>query len=125
VRFFSCLSPIFSSLVTSALEDGESIKKHYNNSRKTLTLTHRLRAFENRVVRGIFGPKRNEVRREWRKLHIEELRILYLSPNIIRQIKSRRMRWAGYVARMGYVRKVYRVLVGKPEGKIPLGGPKR
>jgi hypothetical protein len=58
-------------------------------------------------------------------LQIEELRILYLSPNIIRQIKSRRMRWAGYVARMGYVRKVYRVLVGKPEETIPLGGPKR
>jgi hypothetical protein len=65
----------------------------------------------------------DEVTREWRKLHNEELYILYSSSNIIRQIKSRRMRWAGHVARMRENRKVYRVLVGKPEGKRPLGRP--
>jgi hypothetical protein len=81
--------------------------------------------FENRVLRRIFGPKRDEVTREWRKLHNEELHILYSSPDIIRQVKSRRMRWAGHVARMGKERKVYKVLVGKPEGKRPLGRPRR
>jgi hypothetical protein len=86
---------------------------------------HRLRVFENRVLRKISRPKRNEVAGEWRKLHNEELHILYSSPNIIRQIKSRRMRWAGHVARLGEERKVYRVLVGKPEGKISLGRPRR
>jgi hypothetical protein len=73
--------------------------------------------FENVVLRRIFGPKREEVKGEWRKLHNRELHNLYSSPDIIRQIKSRRMRWAGYVARMGEGRKVYRVLVGEPEGK--------
>jgi hypothetical protein len=73
--------------------------------------------FENRVLRRIFGPKRDEVSGEWRKLHNEELNNLYSSPDIIRQVKSRRMRWAGHVARMGEERKVYNVLVGKPEGK--------
>jgi hypothetical protein len=72
---------------------------------------------ENRVLRRIFGPKRYEVTGEWRKLHNEELLNLYSSPAIIRQVKSRRMRWAGHVARMGEERKVYKVLVGKPEGK--------
>jgi len=85
----------------------------------------RLRVFENRVLRGIFGPKRGEVTEEWRKLHNEELNNLYYSSNIVRVIKSRRMRWAGYVARMGEERGVYRVLVGKPEGKRPLGRPRR
>jgi hypothetical protein len=86
---------------------------------------HRLRVFENRVLRRIFGPKRDEVTGEWRKLHNEELRILYSSPNIIRQIKSRRMRWAGHVARMGEERSVYRVLMGMLKGKRPLGRPRR
>jgi hypothetical protein len=81
---------------------------------------HRLRAFENRVLRRIFGPKRDEVTREWRKLHSEELHNLYSSPDIIRQVKSRRMRWAGHVAHMREERKVYKVLVGKPEGKRQL-----
>jgi hypothetical protein len=81
--------------------------------------------FENRVLRRIFRPKRDEVTREWRKLHSEELHILYSSPNIIRQIKSWRMRWAGHVARMGEESNVYRVLMGKPEGKRPLGIPRR
>jgi hypothetical protein len=86
---------------------------------------HRLRVFENRVQRRIFGPKRDEVTGEWRKLRKEELHNLYKSPDIIRQIKSRRMCWAGHVARMGEGRNVYRVLVGKPEGKRSLGRPRR
>jgi hypothetical protein len=91
----------------------------------TLREEHRLRVFENRVLRRIFGPKRDEVTGEWKKLHNEELHILYSPPNIIRQIKSRVMRWAGNVARMEEKRKVYKVLVGKPEGKRPLGRPRR
>jgi hypothetical protein len=82
---------------------------------------HRLRVFENRVLRRIFGPKRDEVTGEWRKLHNEELRDLYSSSSIIRIIKSRRKRWAGHVARMGEKRNSYRLLVGNPEGKAPLG----
>jgi hypothetical protein len=81
--------------------------------------------FENRVLRRIFGPRRDEVTGEWRKLHNEELHNLYSSPDIIRQIKSRRMRWAGHVARIGEERKVYAVLVVKPEGKRPLERPRR
>jgi hypothetical protein len=81
--------------------------------------------FENRVLRKIFGPKREEITAEWRKLHNGELRILYSSPDIIRQIKSRRMRWAGHVAHMGEGRNMYRVLVGKLEGKRPLERPRR
>jgi hypothetical protein len=86
---------------------------------------HRLRVFENRVLRRIFVPKRDEVTGEWRKLHNVELHNLYSSPDIIRQVKSRRMRWAGHVARMGEETKVYKVLVGKPEGRRPLGRPRR
>jgi hypothetical protein len=81
--------------------------------------------FENRVLRRRFGPKRDEVTGEWRKLHKGELHNLYSTPDIIRQIKLRRMRWAGHVAHMGEGRNVYRVLVGKPEGKKPLGRPMR
>jgi hypothetical protein len=91
----------------------------------TLREEHRLRVFENRVLRRIFGHKRDEVTGQWRKLHIEELNNLYSSPDISRQIKSRLMRWTGHVARMGKERKVYKVLVGKPEGKRPLGRPRR
>jgi hypothetical protein len=80
--------------------------------------------FENTVLSRIFGPKRDEVTGEWRKLHNEELRNLYASPSIIRIIKSRRMRWAGHVARMGEKRNAYRLLVGKLEGKRPLGRPR-
>jgi hypothetical protein len=87
----------------------------------TLREENRLRVFESRVLRRIFGPKRNEVTGEWRKLYNEELHILYSSPNIIRQIKSRRMRWAGHVSRMEEERNVYRALMGKPQGKRPLG----
>jgi hypothetical protein len=85
----------------------------------------RLRVFENRVFRRVFGPKRKEVTGEWRKLHNEELNDLYSLPNIVGVVKSRRMRWAGHVAHMGDERGVYRVLVGKPEGKRPLGRPRR
>jgi hypothetical protein len=81
--------------------------------------------FENRVLRRIFGPKRDVVTGGWRKLHNEELHNLYASPSIIRIIKSRKMRWAGHVARMGEKRDVYRLLIGKPEGKRPLGRPRR
>jgi hypothetical protein len=83
---------------------------------------HRLRVFENRVL--IFGPKREEDG-SWRKLHNDELHSLYSSLNIVRLIKSRRMKWAGHVARLGEGRGVYRVLVGRPEGKRPLGRSRR
>ncbi|KAJ4451867.1 hypothetical protein ANN_03345 [Periplaneta americana] len=93
----------------------------------TLTLReeHRLRVFENKVLRKIFGAKRDEVTGEWRKLHNTELHALYSSPDIIRNIKSRRLRWGRHVARMDESRNAYRVLVGRPEGKRPLGRPKR
>jgi len=84
----------------------------------------RLRVFENRVLRRIFGPKRYEVKGEWGKLHNEELNDLYSLPSIVRVIKSR-MRWAGHAACMGKRRVVYRVVVGKPVGKRPLGRPRR
>jgi hypothetical protein len=80
--------------------------------------------FENRVLRRIFGAARDEVKGAWRKMHNGEIHNLYSSPDIVRQIKSRRMRWVGHVARMGEGRNVYRVLVGKPEGKRPLGKPR-
>jgi hypothetical protein len=90
----------------------------------TLREEHRLRVFENRVLRTIFGPRRDEVTRGWRELHNEELHNLYSSPNIIRMIKSRRMRWAVHVARILDMRNAYRIL-GKSEGKRPLGRPRR
>jgi len=76
-----------------------------------------LKVFENRVLRRVFGPKRDEIAGKWRKLHNEELNDLYCSPYIVRVIKSRRMRWAGQVARVGERRRAYKLLVGKPEGK--------
>jgi len=79
--------------------------------------------FENMVLRRIFGPRRDEVTGDWKRLHNEELNDLNSSPNIVRVIKSRRMRWTGHVARMGEERGVYRVLVGKPEGRMPLERP--
>jgi hypothetical protein len=85
----------------------------------------RLRVFENRVLRRIFGPKRDEATAEWRRLHNEELNDLYSSPNIIRVIKSRRMRWVGHVAGMGEKRGAYRILVGRPEGRRPIGRARR
>jgi hypothetical protein len=91
----------------------------------TLWKEKRLRVFEIMVLRRIFGPRKDEVTGEWRRLHNEELNDLYSSANIVRVIKSRRMRWAGNVSRMGEERGVYRVLVGKPEGRRPLGRPRR
>ncbi|KAJ4431766.1 hypothetical protein ANN_20371 [Periplaneta americana] len=85
----------------------------------------RLRVFENKVLRKIFGAKRDDVTEEWRKLHITELHALYYSPDIIRNIKSRCLRWAGHVARMDESTNAYRVLVGRPKGKRPLGRPRR
>jgi hypothetical protein len=83
----------------------------------------RMRVFENRVLRKMFGPKRDEVTWEWRKVHNEEHNVLYCSPNIVCLFKSGRMKWAGHVARMGEKRGVYRVLVGKPYGKRHLEDP--
>ena len=80
---------------------------------------------DNRILRRVFGPKRDEVTGEWRKLHNEELSDLYALPNIVRMLKSRRMRWVGHVARMGEGKGVHRVLVGNPEGNRPLGRPRR
>ena len=91
----------------------------------TLREEHRLRVFENRVLRRIFGPKRDGVTREWRKLRNEEPNDLYFSPNIVRVIKSRRKRWAGHVARMEQGRDVHKFSVGKPKGKRKLGRPRR
>jgi hypothetical protein len=85
----------------------------------------RAEVFETRVMRRIFGPKRDEVTGEWRRLHNEELNDLYSSPDIFGVIKSRRMRWAGRVTRMGEERGAYRILVGRPEGRRPLGRPRR
>ena len=84
-----------------------------------------MRVFENRGLRGVFGAKRNEVTWEWRKLHNEEISDLYSVPNIVRVVKSRRMRWVGHVARMVEGREVYRYLVEKPEVKRPLERPRR
>jgi hypothetical protein len=81
--------------------------------------------FENRVLRKIFGPKRDGVMGDWRKLHNEDIHNLFSSPNIIRMIKSRRMRWAGHVARMEAKSNACRILVGKPERKGPLGRARR
>jgi hypothetical protein len=89
----------------------------------TLREEHRLRVFENRVLRRIFGPKVDEIIAYWRKLHNEELHNLYSSPDVIRMITSRRMRWESHIARMGKKRNAYRILVGKPEGKRPQGSP--
>ena len=91
----------------------------------TLREERKLRVFENMVLRRIFGLRRNEVTGEWRRLHNEELNDLYSSPNIVRVIIWRIMRWVGHVARMGEDRGVYRVFMGKPEGRRPLGRPRR
>jgi hypothetical protein len=99
----------------------------YGCETRSLTLReeHRLRVFENRVLRRIFGPRRDEVTGGWRKLCNEELHGLYSSPSIIRVIKARRMRWAGHVARMEELRGAHNILVGRPEGRRPLGRPRR
>ena len=91
----------------------------------TLREEHRLRVFKNKVLRKIFGVKRDEITGEWRELHNAELHAFYSLPNIIRNLKSRQMRWAGHVARMEQSRNSYRVLVGKHEGNRLLGRPRR
>jgi hypothetical protein len=91
----------------------------------TLKEKRRLRVFENRVLRRVFGPKRDEVTGERRKLHNEELSDLYSLPNTVRVVKSRRIRWTGHVARMGEGRGMHRVLVRKHEGKRPMGRHRR
>jgi hypothetical protein len=91
----------------------------------TLREECRLRVFEKRVLRRLFGPKRDGVKGKWRRLHKEELYALYSSPNIIRVIKSRRMRWVGHVVRMGEKRRAWKILVEKPEGRRPLGRTRR
>jgi hypothetical protein len=96
-----------------------------NGDFKVTVSVFKLRVFENRVLRRILGPKRDKVTGEWRRLHNGELNDLYSSPNIVRVIKSRRMRWAGHVARMGERRGTYKILVGRPGGNRPLGIPRR
>jgi hypothetical protein len=90
----------------------------------TLREERKLRVSENKVLRRIFGSRRDEVTGKWWRLHNEELNDLYSSPNIVRVIKWRRMRWAGHVARMGEERGVYRFMLGKPEGRRPMGRPR-
>jgi hypothetical protein len=90
----------------------------------TLKEEHRVRVSENRVLKRIFGPKREEVAGDWRRLHNEGLHNLYTSPIIVKVIKSRRMRWTGHIARMGEMRNAYKSLVGKPERKRPRGRPR-
>ena len=91
----------------------------------TVADEQKLRVFENKILRKIYGPKRDEMTGEWRRLHNEELHGLYDSPDVVKIMKSRRLRWAGHVARMGEKRRLYSTLVGKPEGKRPLGRPRR
>jgi hypothetical protein len=91
----------------------------------TLREEHRLRVLENKLLKRIFGPERDEIAGEWRRIHNEELNDQYSSPNIIRVIKSRRIRWAEHVARMGEGRGAYNILVGRPERRRPLGRPRR
>jgi hypothetical protein len=98
---------------------------HYAKKYFSAIVYFRLRVFENSILRRIFGPKRDEVTEEWRKLHNEELNYLYCSPTILRVIKSKRMKWVRHVARMGEGRGVHKVLVRKPEVKRPLGRPRR
>ena len=129
--YYSVQNPLSSSLLSKNLK----IKLYrtiifpvvlYGYETWSLTLREErgLRVFENRMLRRVFGPKRDEVTGEWRKLHNEELSDLFSVPNIVRVVKSRRMRWAGHVARVGEGRGVHRVLVGKPERKRPLGRPR-
>jgi hypothetical protein len=97
----------------------------FETSSLTLREEYRLGVLENRVLKRIFGPKRDEVTGEWRKLHKEELHALYSSRSIIRIMKSRRMRWVGHVARIRGKRNACRLMMGKPEGRRPLGRPRR
>jgi hypothetical protein len=110
---------------TTSHKPGEIYLHYYCNIQFCTRLLYTYTTYISKFYLPIFGPKRDEVTGEWRKLHNEELNDLYSSPNIVRVMKSRRMRWAGHAARMGEGRVVYRVLVGKPEGKRPLRRPRR
>ena len=131
----ACYHSVQNLLSSSLLSKNIKIKIHrtiilpvvaYGCETWSLTLREerRLRVFESWVLRRIFGPKRDDVTGDWRKLHNEELNDLYCSPNIVLVIKSR-MRWVGHIARMGDRRGLYRVLMSKPGGKRPLGKPRR
>ncbi|KAJ4448281.1 hypothetical protein ANN_10295 [Periplaneta americana] len=124
--FYSVPTLLIRLLLTLQRSNGSLVERALQDGCETWTLTlreeHRLRVFENKVLRKIFGAKRDEVTGEWRKLHNAELHALYSSPDKIRNIKSRRLRWAGHVARMGESRNAYRVLVGRPEEKRLWGG---
>ena len=113
------LVPVSSSLTITPKGDSKCFLVTSNH------LLRKLRVSQNMVFRRLFGPRRYEVTEEWRRLHSEELNDLYSSPNIVRVMKWRRMGWVGHVARMGEERGAYRVLVGKPEGKRPVGRPRR
>ncbi|KAJ4443860.1 hypothetical protein ANN_05647 [Periplaneta americana] len=128
VLFQEGANSAFQEAVGDAITYGVMAPQHLQRlglSNGTEQEEQRLRVFENKVLRKIFGAKKDEVTGEWRKLHNTELHALYSSPDIIRNIKSRHLRWAGHVARMGDSRNAYRVLVGRPEGKRPLGRPRR
>src|SRR5215469_3285546 len=119
IHFLCMVSPIYRTIILPVVLYG------CETWSLTLREEHSLRVFENMVLRRVFGPKRDEMRGEWRKLHNEELNDLHSSPSIVRVVKSRRMRWAEHVARIREERGVHRVLVGKQEGKRPLGRPRR
>jgi len=91
----------------------------------TLADEHKLRVFENKILRKIYGPKRDEMTGEWRRLHNDELYGLYDSPNVVKIMKSRRLRWADHVSRMEKKGRLYSILVGRPDGRRPLGRPRR
>jgi hypothetical protein len=111
--------------IQNGLKQGYALSLLLFNFALEYAIRNRLRVFENKGLWRIFGPTRDEVTGGWRKLHNEELHDLYSLPSIIRIFKSRRMRWAGHVARMGEKRNAYRLLVVMPEGKRPLGRPSR
>jgi len=124
VGFSPCRLAVLFKLMVVVMTELSVVLYGCETSSLTLREERKPRVFENMALRRIFGTRSDEVTGEWRRLHNEELNDLYCSPNIVRVIKWRRMRWAGHVARMGEERGVYRVLVGKAEGKRPLSRPR-